>query len=82
VFDASTLSQNRRRRFNGTTVAKDIFDAIVEQAIAKGLVARFAVCWLSPPNLDGILQLVGVNRYVPLLGQRFERTDVTGSLPP
>ena len=38
VFDASTLSQNRRRRFNGTTVAQDIFDAIVEQAIAEGLV--------------------------------------------
>jgi transposase len=38
VFDASTLSQNRRRRFDGTTVAQDIFDAIVEQAIAKGLV--------------------------------------------
>jgi transposase len=38
VFDASTLSQNRRRRFDGTTVAQDIFDAIVEQAVAKGLV--------------------------------------------
>lgn len=38
VFDASTLSQNRRRRFNDTSVAQDIFDAIVEQAIAKGLV--------------------------------------------
>jgi hypothetical protein len=38
VFDASTLSQNRRRRFNDTNVAQDIFDAIVEQAIAKGLV--------------------------------------------
>jgi transposase len=38
VFDASTLSQNRRRRFNDSTVAQDIFDAIVEQAIAKGLV--------------------------------------------
>src|SRR3978361_1477791 len=37
-FDASTRSQPRRRRFNGTTVAQDIFDAIVEQAIAKGLV--------------------------------------------
>jgi len=24
VFDASTLSQNRRRRFNGTSVAQDI----------------------------------------------------------
>ena len=38
VFDASTLSQNRRRRYNDSTVAQDIFDAIVEQAIAKGLV--------------------------------------------
>jgi len=38
VFDASTLSQNRRRRYQDTSVAQDIFDAIVEQAIAKGLV--------------------------------------------
>ena len=38
VFDASTLSQNRRRRYNDTAVAQDIFDAIVEQAIARGLV--------------------------------------------
>lgn len=38
VFDASTLSQNRKRRYNDTTVAQDIFDAIVEQAIARGLV--------------------------------------------
>jgi transposase len=38
VFDASTLSQNRRRRFNDTAVAQDIFDAIVEQAIGHGLV--------------------------------------------
>jgi transposase len=38
VFDASTLSQNRRRRYNDTSVAQDIFDAIVEQAIVKGLV--------------------------------------------
>lgn len=39
VFDASTLSQNRRRRFEGTTVHQDIFDEIVEQAIARGLVS-------------------------------------------
>ncbi|MCB1387156.1 MAG: IS1182 family transposase [Nitratireductor sp.] len=38
VFDASTLSQNRRRRFNDTEVAQDIFDVIVEKAIAAGLV--------------------------------------------
>lgn len=38
VFDASTLSQNRRRRFTDTSVAQDIFDHIVEQAIAHKLV--------------------------------------------
>lgn len=38
VFDASTLSQNRRRRFKDASVAQDIFDAIVEQAIRHGLV--------------------------------------------
>lgn len=38
VFDASTLSQNRRRRFNGTDVAQTIFDKIVEQAMFHGLV--------------------------------------------
>ena len=38
VFDASTLSQNRRRRFNDTDVAQAIFDEIVEQAIGHGLV--------------------------------------------
>ena len=38
VFNASTLSQNRRRRFDGTTVHQDIFDNIVEQAIIARLV--------------------------------------------
>ncbi|WP_306258416.1 IS1182 family transposase [Pararhizobium sp. IMCC21322] len=38
VFDASTLSQNRRRRYRDTRVAQAIFDQIVEQAIAHGLV--------------------------------------------
>lgn len=38
VFDASTLSQNRRRRYNDTSVAQDIFDEIVSQAIGHGLV--------------------------------------------
>lgn len=38
VFDASTLSQNRRRRYTDPSVAQDIFDAIVEQAITHGLV--------------------------------------------
>ncbi|RUU49650.1 IS1182 family transposase [Mesorhizobium sp. M2C.T.Ca.TU.002.02.1.1] len=38
VFDASTLSQNRRRRYQDETIAQAIFDRIVEQAIRIGLV--------------------------------------------
>ncbi|WP_208933168.1 IS1182 family transposase [Rheinheimera sp. F8] len=38
VPDASTLSQNRIRRFNGTDVFQRVFDRIVEQAIAKRLI--------------------------------------------
>ena len=38
VFDASTLSQNRRRRYNDTEVAQAILDRIVEQAVGFGLV--------------------------------------------
>ncbi len=38
VPDASTLSQNRRRRFAGTDIEQIIFDEIVEQAIQQGLI--------------------------------------------
>ncbi|AIO50404.1 hypothetical protein DM55_353 [Burkholderia mallei] len=38
VPDASTFSQNRRRRFTDTTVYREIFDEIVRQAIKRGLV--------------------------------------------
>jgi len=38
VPDASTFSQNRRRRFTDTTVYQEIFDAIVGQAIGRGMV--------------------------------------------
>lgn len=38
VPDASTLSQNRRRRFAGTDIEQQIFDAIVEQAIEHRLI--------------------------------------------
>ena len=38
IPDASTISQNRRRRFVGTPIYQEIFDAIVEQAQAQGLV--------------------------------------------
>lgn len=39
VIHASTLSQNRIRRFNGTDVFERIFNNIVLQAMEKGLVA-------------------------------------------
>lgn len=38
VPDASTLSQNRRRRFEGTQIEQTIFDHIVQQAMEKGLI--------------------------------------------
>ncbi len=38
IPDSSTISQNRRRRFNGTTVAQDIFDNIVLQAMKRKMV--------------------------------------------
>lgn len=39
IPDASTLSQNRRRRFNESDVYQDIFDEIVRQAMRKSLVS-------------------------------------------
>lgn len=38
VPDASTFSQNRRRRFTDTTVYQAIFDEIVRQAMTRGMV--------------------------------------------
>jgi len=38
VPDASTISQNRRRRFNQSAICQEIFDEIVFQAIKRGLV--------------------------------------------
>lgn len=38
VADASTLSQNRRRRFAGTDIEQTIFDGIVQQAIEHKLI--------------------------------------------
>ena len=38
VVDASTFSQNRRRRYAGTDIEQTIFDRIVEQAIHHGLI--------------------------------------------
>ncbi|WP_212905402.1 transposase, partial [Clostridium polyendosporum] len=39
IPDASTISQNRIRRFKDTDVAQKIFDNIVLQAMEKGLVS-------------------------------------------
>lgn len=38
VPDASTFSQNRRRRYAGTGIEQAIFDGIVEQALQHGLI--------------------------------------------
>lgn len=38
VPDASTISQNRRRRFTGSDIHQEIFDTVVEQAMKKRLV--------------------------------------------
>lgn len=38
VPNASTFSQNRRRRFTDTTIYQEIFDAIVRQAMGHGMV--------------------------------------------
>ena len=37
IPDASTISQNRRRRFNDTDIAQEIFDEIVRQAMKHNL---------------------------------------------
>jgi transposase len=38
IPDSSTISQNRKRRFNGTDIYQKIFDNILEQAISLKLV--------------------------------------------
>jgi transposase len=38
IPDASTISQNRRRRFTQSTVYQDIFDEIVIQAIRRKMI--------------------------------------------
>jgi transposase len=50
VPDASTLSQNRRRRFAESTIYQEIFDAIVELAVNKGL-ASGAVLYTDSTHL-------------------------------
>ena len=70
VFDASTLSQNRRRRFNDSDVAQQIFDRIVEQAISVGLVDG-AVLYTDSTHLKAN---ANKNRYDKALVQK-SRSD-------
>jgi transposase len=50
VPDASTLSQNRRRRFSESTIYQEIFDEIVLLAVSKGL-ASGAVLYTDSTHL-------------------------------
>jgi transposase len=50
VPDASTLSQNRRRRFSESRIYQEIFDEIVELAVNKGL-ASGAVLYTDSTHL-------------------------------
>ena len=50
VPDASTLSQNRRRRFAASTIYQEIFDQIVELAMSQGL-ASGAVLYSDSTHL-------------------------------
>jgi transposase len=43
MFDASTISANRRRRFDDSNIQQDIFDQIVEQAVGHGLVPGYVL---------------------------------------
>ena len=43
LFDASTISANRRRRFDESDIQQDIFDTIVEQAVQHGLVLGYVL---------------------------------------
>jgi len=51
VPDASTLSQNRRRRFSESTIYQEIFDEIVLLAVNKGLAS--ARCFIRFDSSEG-----------------------------
>jgi transposase len=47
IIDASTFSQQRRRRFLVTHIEQQIFDAIVRQAIKQAMCATANPNWCS-----------------------------------
>jgi transposase len=53
AWDASTFSQNRRRRFDESCVLDNLFDATIKQAMAAGLLnAAFVVAASAPLTLS------------------------------
>ena len=66
VPDASTLSQNRRRRFVGTDIEQRIFDGIVEQAIEHKLIGGRVLytdsTHLKAMRTNGTLKSISLNR--------------------
>ena len=56
IPDASTISQNRRRRFVGTPIYQEIFDNIVQQAQSAGLVSGRVL--YTDSTLAGVCRLV------------------------
>jgi transposase len=48
VSHHSTFSQNRRRRFQQSTIYQKIFDEIVLQAVNHGFIERKPICSLIP----------------------------------
>lgn len=65
VIDASTFSQNRRRRFAGSGIEQTIFDEVVRQAMEAGLVSGKAL------YTDSTHLKASANKH------KFERHEVT-----
>src|SRR3989441_9543939 len=64
-WDASTFSQNRRRRFDELGVLERLFDETVKRAMAEGLVSRHV-------SADGASKIGPYRRIFP--HKRFERS--------
>lgn len=80
VPDASTLSQNRIRRFNGSDVFQQIFDHIVEQALTSGM-ANGRVLYTdsthlkasaNPRKVENEVRPEGVSEYLEQLNAAVE----------
>jgi transposase len=86
VIDASTLSQNRRRRFNDSEIYQQIFDNIAEQAIAKGLISG-RVLYTDSTHLKANANkgkalneqcIVEPSQYIDALNQAIDGREIQG----